>query len=243
MVKKLISLLNIPGKENFWKGQSLKEFFEVRNELRTSLAHPYIYRQIKNEKDILDYGCGKAELLNLFDDSFDGSIIGYDPNSEIIEDLKIKSDFRFNAEFFDNIECLNGKFDAIVLSFVLITIDNREECEKVLSDCFRLLNDNGRVLIIETHPNFRTERFSTYRTNMRDEWYTEEYKPVLVTLSDALNSKNEITFYDYHKSLKELGAIFSKNSFKISKIDELMDFLPVNSDSNTKRKFNQFSPP
>ncbi len=231
--------------KNFWKGPNLNNFFEVNNELRTYLAHPYLASIINNNNEalVLDYGCGKGELLKHISPKFNGELHCYDPNTNIIDEAISKCPNDINVKFFSNIENLNIQYDIIILSFVLITIDNREECLEILKNCKSLLKENGRVLILETHPNYRTKVFSTYQTNMKSELYFEEYMPIRVVLNDAKNNEHFITFYDYHKSLTELSNLIFESRFVIEKIHELKDTYPKNSDKETVSRLNSNSPP
>ena len=119
---------------NYWKGD-FAEFFKVENELRLTVVHQYIADAIIRQeyKDILDFGCGEGDLLDKMHKMNLNSVkyTGYDPSVPCIE--KAEKKFK-DIEFVSELDALKGeKFDAVILSFVLITIDNEDEAKESIN--------------------------------------------------------------------------------------------------------------
>jgi ubiquinone/menaquinone biosynthesis C-methylase UbiE len=115
-------------------------------------------------------------------------------------------------------------FDCVVLSLVLMTIDNEDEITQVLNNIYQVLIPGGTSLIAVTHPCFREYRFSTFHTSYtKDNFnYLNNGEPFSVTLQDDLNG-NDIAFTDFHWSLSYTINNIIKAKLQIESIHEIKD--------------------
>ena len=231
------------NKDNYWKGDFV-EFFQLENELRTTVVHPFILGSINNYvfKSVLDFGCGQGDLLNLMKPSDGFNYIGYDPAAKCIENAKsIHANVDY-AEFTGTLSRLEpASFDVVVLSFVLITIDNTPESEALMKNAASFLKSSGRLIFCETHPCFRDRAYSTLKTDMDMADYKKSCFPINVTLNSE-SAGNTVSFVDYHKNLTDIFNCFSYGNLRISRLVELYD-CPENAGSSRHIGKESDSPP
>nr|VFJ58371.1 MAG: Methyltransferase domain-containing protein [Candidatus Kentron sp. DK] len=214
-------------RRNFWKGDFIG-FFDVEDELRTTVVHPYISDELEKLKcgKILDYGCGRGDLLRSLELSGSMKYTGYDPSMKCINAARSIHRKIPNVSFTDSLEELSdSSFDVVILSFVLITIDNQYEARDAITNSIRLLMPNGRIIFCETHPCFRDHIFTTLETDMDMTNYNKPFHPINVRLCSRGHSSNDVSFVDYHNSLSDIFELFISGGICISKITEIYDNL------------------
>jgi len=104
---------------------------------------------LKNNASILDIGCGTGELLKYY--SYNGFIAtGIDSAKEMVSIAKRKVP---NADVMEmslyNIDKLQGKYDAISATFVLVHIP-KDTINEVVNKISKKLNPNGIFFIVFT---------------------------------------------------------------------------------------------
>ena len=106
----------------------------------------------KNKKNIniLDFGCGAGNSLNIFPKYFKSSKLwGYDVSNEFIKKIKKKNK---KVKLTTNLKKIpKKKFDLIFISNVLHHVDKKNH-SKILSHCRTFLKDNGLLYIFEHNP-------------------------------------------------------------------------------------------
>jgi ubiquinone/menaquinone biosynthesis C-methylase UbiE len=235
------------GGVNYWKGNFV-DFFLLKNELRVTVAHPYIVNEIEKLKckSILDFGCGQADLLSAFKTTKLIEYTGYDPSIDCIQKASEKFKSYSEISFTSSIESIDKKFDAVILCFVIVTIDNLIEARETIATARSFLKPNGRVLILDTHPCFQDQVFSTLETDMDMCNYNKPFYPINVSLFNNSNNhdKKNISFTDYHKSLSDISCLLSSESLCITKIDEIYDVINEQQvNSRTMKKLCATLPP
>ena len=215
----------MPKGMNYWKG-NFQDFFHLTDELRTTVAHPYIAKALNKHKlrDVLDFGCGQGDMLFSLVDCNEIDYVGYDPSERCIENAKeIHKEVEY-ASFTDNLhELQEKKFDAVILSFVLVTIDNLAESRELIKSAVSCLKPDGTLLFCETHPCFRDKLYSTMETNMNIDNYHKSFYPLEVTLSSSDEHEESVRFNDYHKNMSDIFELIISSGLNVSCLKELYD--------------------
>jgi ubiquinone/menaquinone biosynthesis C-methylase UbiE len=123
--------------------------------------------------NILDIGCGAGFPLIELSERFGESckVYGIDPWEEAINriNLKIKTKNIKNVSvikgFAEALPFENGYFDLIVSNN---GINNVEDVEKVLSECFRVSKPNTQMVITVNLPDTMKEFYKTYEDALRE---------------------------------------------------------------------------
>jgi predicted SAM-dependent methyltransferase len=121
----------------FW-GYQLKLIPATFRYLRTFAALPYI-KNVKKMASILDIGCGDGMLIKEMHKWGWKNLTGIDPYIE--KDIVYNSGLQVLKQ---NVFEHSGEYDFIMMNHSMEHIDNQHE---VLHRCYKLLNQNGRLLI------------------------------------------------------------------------------------------------
>ena len=111
----------------------------------------------------------------------------------------------------------------MVISLVLITFPNEIEFDNTFSLINKLLKKNSRLIIADTHPCFRTKKFSTFFTNLKNKTfnYFKNHMPFQVSL--LTKSTKEIKFQDFHYNFDFLFQKLNEHKFLVENLKELKD--------------------
>ena len=216
------------NKKNVWLNNH-KEFAQNRIDSRQYILLPEIAKIIHDLKasNIFDYGCGEGYLSkHLINKRINLSL--YDINTEMTKlaesnavENKIKSISIYNSEN----KFLKNSFDCVVLSLVLMTIENEKEYMSVLENCKKILKNSGKLIIGLTHPCFRQSLFSTHHTNYtlgtEFDYFNNKF-PFDVYLRTS-KSERSIHFKDFHYNLTYTFATLKVAGFIVEDLIELKD--------------------
>ncbi len=107
---------------------------------------------------ILDVGCGTGSLSIAAKQNLtaDGTVVGIDPSSNMIDLAQQKADkagveVDFQVGVIENLEFEDGKFDLVLSSLMMHHLTD-ELKERGLQEIQRVLKPGGRLLIIELDP-------------------------------------------------------------------------------------------
>ena len=102
---------------------------------------------------VLDYGCGDGRLTERLASEVI-TVTGYDPDAEVIERCRsYGSQVRYGtAELRGELIEESARFDLVVCSRVLCTIEDPGEFDSVLRDLRRLVTDSGTVMVAVCNP-------------------------------------------------------------------------------------------
>lgn len=185
---------------------------------------------------LLDYGCGDARFLHRLPKSVEASV--YDTSSQMVALAKRLAASRIKR-FYEGADLMPGDhFDAVVVSLVLVCINNEAEYARVLRDVHRVLKPGGLGIFSVTHPCFRQYAYSDFHTSYSQSTnfnYFNEGEPFGVTMTDQRSGRS-ISFSDFHWTL----------SFTINKIIEaglIIDRVVETRDDDSAVKFNQEKSP
>lgn len=221
---------------NIWSENAI-QFMRVKHLSQKNVLHPTLAKMINedNPNNLLDYGCGDGRLLKLLNDKIEIDI--FDKNPEMLELSKYNLGDRTNKVFYDikNLPTLN--YEAVLLSMVLVCIDNEIEFNTVLKKIKSVKSVNGKVYIAVTHPCFRDKIFSNFYTSFSENQpfnYLQNGEPFNVTIEDMMPPS--VAFTDYHWNLSYTINKIIEAGLVIEKIIETPD------DFNNPNNNRLFSP-
>ena len=111
------------------------------------IKNDYFYPSIKPLKgNILEIGFGKGENFDLFPDS--SKIFAIEKNEKFLNNKKPieKRNIYLKKGVAEKIPFENEYFDAVILSFVLCSVDSIKES---LEEIYRVLKKDGKVVLLE----------------------------------------------------------------------------------------------
>jgi ubiquinone/menaquinone biosynthesis C-methylase UbiE len=185
---------------------------------------------------LLDYGCGDGRFLSYLPENVEVSV--YDRSVEMLALAKELVSDRISRFYQDVDQIPEDDFDVVVVSLVLVCIDNEVEYAQVLRDVHRVLKPGGIGILAVTHPCFRQYAYSDFYTaysQSRHFNYFNEGEAFGVTMTDDRAGKS-ISFDDYHWTL----------SFTINKAIEvglIIDSVVETRDDASAAKFNSEKSP
>jgi ubiquinone/menaquinone biosynthesis C-methylase UbiE len=220
-----------------WKDEP-KLYTALSNKSLTDVLHPLIISLLNkhNPKNILDFGCGDGKIINRLSKEFNISI--FDTSRQMIS-LALEKNKNKILNVYQNISNIpDNTFDVVIVSLVLVCIDNQSEYKKAVSNIFRSLKSGGIAIFADTHPCFRQyiySDFSTVYSKGKPFSYFNESVPFEVILED--NSKNlSLKITDYHWSLSFSINTLIEYGFTILGVYETPD-------NKNHDRFNPFYPP
>jgi len=156
----------------------------------------------KKKSDILDIGCGPGNITRyLLDKRPDFKITGIDLAPNML-DLAKKNNPAAEFLLMDcrNINSIKKKFDGIVIGFCIPYL-SKNECAKLISDCKKLLNENGTLYFSVIEGNYNDSGFQT-SSNDKGKAFVHYYDEIYI---NSLLEKNDFDLYtflriDYEKS-------------------------------------------
>jgi len=123
----------------------------------------FIEKLLTKNSNILEIGCGPGNISKyLLSKNPNLNILGIDYSTNMVELAKINNpNAKYNVLDCRNLETINQKFNGIICGFCLPYL-TPVECEKLILDCYLLLNTKGIIYLsfVEGNP-----LSSTFQTN------------------------------------------------------------------------------
>lgn len=145
---------NIYDDENFFN-----QYEELRNEQKDKNANDLIeipnFRRLMPEvtnKSILDLGCGYGENDKFYKNLGAKYVLGTDISEKMIEranEINKIDGIEYKVIAMEDIESIDKKFDIIISSLAFHYI---KDFDKLISNCFNLLNKDGYLVFSQEHP-------------------------------------------------------------------------------------------
>lgn len=209
--------------ETYWSTDAAFYFFKADNPERV-IIQPKIATEVINAQPnkLLDYGCGDGYLVTLLPD--DIQIDLFDKNKKILNETFI----RLNKDNCNKIEAesklLENTYDCIVLSFVLVCVDSKEEQERILKLLYKCLKTGGVLIVTNSHPCFLQYPNSSFHTSYKPKSYNylNNGEPYVVNIHQSKN-KPDSSFIDYKWTLSFWINLFFKVGFKLQNLKEIKD--------------------
>lgn len=223
--------------KEFWLSESSAKVFQIAN-AEQKTVQPLIAKIIEkyNPKKLLDYGCGDSFVSRLISNDIEVGLYDININEaqKALSSLKEKTTKLFESPN----EIPHDYYECIVFSLVLICLSSKQEFRDILSNFRKFKTEEGRFILVTTHPCFRQydyRPFYTEYTKGKPFNYFNELEPFEVYIRD--NENEAVHFTDFHWSLSDTINEISSSGFILERMIEVPDMtfdeLPAN---------KQFSP-
>jgi hypothetical protein len=114
----------------------------------------------------------------------------------------------------------NETIDVVSSVAVWMTLRTHEACLEYLHDQHRLLRLGGTAFVVVTHPCFREEHYSSFKTRFDNKSYLDEGTPFEV---QVFGQDKSVQFVDFHWSLSTMLSQAKEVGFGLSGLTELSD--------------------
>lgn len=188
------------------------------------VIYPNISRilDLKKQDRFLDLACGQGFFSNkLF--SFGANITGADISKELIAFAKKhNSKINYFVTEADNLSfAKDSSFNKVA---IILALQNMENPHLVLKEVSRVLDKNGKLVLVLNHPVFRnpgnTEWGFDPKSNMQyrriDEYLTSSKSKIVMNPG----SKVQNSTISYHHSLQDIFKMLQRADFHVSKLEE-----------------------
>mgnify|MGYP000580838527 CR=1 FL=1 len=210
-------------KDTYWNSEAALKFFASNNPER-AIIQPKIAEQVMSSKPnlILDYGCGDGFITTLLPATVQIDL--FDKNEKLLAETINKLNKPNCNKINSDDEIHENKYDCIILSFVLVCIDTKEEQERILKLLHKSLKKGGKLVITNSHPCFLQYSNSSFHTSFKPKCY--EYlnngEPYVVNIHQG-NNKPDLSFVDYKWTLSFWLNLAQKCKFRLEKLIEVKD--------------------
>ncbi|MEP2445755.1 MAG: class I SAM-dependent methyltransferase [Balneola sp.] len=210
--------------DTYWNTKNVAELYKAENP-EQAIIQPLIAKHVmgKNPEHILDYGCGDAFLAKILPDTI--GIDLYDRNQESLEQVFSSLDKENCKRLFSEDEFPTDYYDCIVLSFVLVCIDNLDDQIRIFKKLRKSLKkSSGTLIITNSHPCFIQYDFTAFETelNTKNFNYFNNGKPYQVSIKQP-NGNDPITFVDYQWQLSVWINAAIDSGFTLQEMVEIPD--------------------
>lgn len=169
----------------------------------------------KNKAKVLDVGCGPGNISKyLLAKRPDFDILGIDVAPNMIELAKKNNP---SAEFIvmdsRNSNEIESKFDAVICGFCLPYL-SESDTEKLVQDCYNLLNENGLLYISFVEGNPEESGFISSSSGERVFFHFHDLNELQKLLTSSGFEKQNVIKVEYPKSENEVEIHTIVISFK-----------------------------
>lgn len=202
----------------------LAEEYSHLAESRYDLVFPVVRDILRNAgaETVLDFGCGDGRLLREALDS--GELrqgVNYDFAEGMYQLTKAATEGRPTLRVVRSLaEVESGSMDAVTNVAVWMCQPTEDACDTMLREIFAVLRPCGHLLAAVTHPCFRWEAFSTFKTDFDPRNYNRSGTSFRVTLHDK---DGELVVTDTHWNLEDMTRQLHRNGFIVLRLYEIAD--------------------
>jgi cyclopropane fatty-acyl-phospholipid synthase-like methyltransferase len=170
-----------------------------------------------SNKRILDAGCGDGVFVRRCKEK-GATAVGIDISPDTIKTCKLtdpKGDYRvMNVKAIS----LKERFDYVLSSFVLLSFKKKSEIITAIKNMAKLLNKNGRLIIVVPHPAFTDEDNSEHLSKSFPKGYSYSKKGIPILWTNKTNKT--IHFTDFHWMIEDYAECINKAGLVIENILE-----------------------
>ena len=212
---------NIYDNETFYKEyRDMREKGLNANEL---VEIPNIKEMLPDLKGkrILDLGCGNGGMSKYFVNKGAESVLAIDLSVNMINEAKEKNSdekITYVVLGMEDIEKIEGKFDMVFSSLAFHYV---KDYDKLVSDIYNLLDENGILLYSQEHPIATAPKF---HKEMKSSLFIDEKRYYVV--SDYNDNGERKLFWNvdgvikYHRNFSYIINTLIKNNYKLLEVKE-----------------------
>jgi len=174
-------------------------------------------------RTLLDFGCGDG-LFSVSCAALIPSIFNYDISPGMLSIARSNCAPLKNIQVIDTLESLaSGSCDVVTLNAVWMCLSTNDDCLNVLGSVMRVLAPKGRFIASFTHPCFRDQQFSTYKTDFDQRNYLSNGTRFKVQIFDG---SRHVELEDTHWNFSAMSHQLEAAGFAIRRLTELADAPP-----------------
>ncbi|MCK5608427.1 glycosyltransferase, partial [Candidatus Pacearchaeota archaeon] len=165
---------------------------------------------------VLDYGCGKGKISEELA-TLGCSVVSYDVNYQQIE-KNIAKHTQVKYLTLENLSAQYGKFDKVLCSLVLCTIESDKEVTHVVRDLRKYVEDSGEAIVVICNPfnTFVVETETHVKGNLPDETYYNEKFSYLKYIKETGNTRKET-----HRPFSYYEHLFHREGLEVTRLTEI----------------------
>jgi len=195
-------------------------------ESRHASVFPFVAQRLADIdcRRLLDFGGGDGVFLAGYLPSCVREAYYYDIDAGIAAAARARQ-YALQPRFLAGLDALQpASLDAITMLGVWMHFRTEAQCIAELATLRRLLKADGRLIAAVTHPCFRDEVFSTFKTDFDMQRYLAPGSEFDVTIFDADAS---VTLRDTHWNLEAMSKQITRAGLAIAAIYERPDIEPA----------------
>lgn len=208
---------------DFWLSNDAAKVFEIAN-AEQKTVQPIIGELIEkmNPNTFLDYGCGDSFISRLLNKDIEIGLfdINLNESKKAYQNLKGR-----NVELYQSYNDIPvDHYDCILFSLVLVCISEKKEFRRILSNFKKYKTEDGKIVIVSTHPCFRQydyRPFYTEYTQGKPFSYFNELEPFDVIIRGE--GDDSVNFTDYHWTMADTLNEVISSGFTLEKMIEVPD--------------------
>lgn len=217
------------GKEALWYDKLLEENTDT---YQSKVILPNLLRILnpKPNEVVVELGCGQGFFSRIIA-KMGAKVLGIDIGAELVkiaeeragrEGLSGKQASFYTASADAVPMVADRSADAVI---IILALQNMKNLAGVIAEVRRVLNQNGRVVLVLNHPAFRVIKNSDWGY---DDKTNTQYRKVSKYLSQFEvsvdmhpgNKKINTTTKSFHRSLQDYMKVFAKEGLAITRIEE-----------------------
>lgn len=187
-------------------------FDDAKDRVSSSTVFPRILDFIGEVKGlrVLDFGCGQGRFSRLLYD-LGADVTAFDQSIEELRIAMESNDGRDIAYSSKKETVFRKNYYDIVLCFMVLLCNNKEEAREIVRQIYRITKAGGRVVFVNTNTATLGRKFKDFYSPPVKKEIKEgaPYKTIIPT------SRGEITVVDHYYSRDFLRKLFEKNDFEI----------------------------
>lgn len=176
----------------------VEKYFSVD---RYANALELFYTKAKPEGHYMDLACGPGNLTHhLLEHLPEAEVLGTDIADEmLVHARQINPKARFQNLACADIRSIQQSFDGILCGFVIPYLA-KEEVEKLIADCARILNEDGLILISGNLGDYEQSQKQNASTGEGPQLYSFNYSMDFLEKTLRSNGFRVLKSFEYHHS-------------------------------------------